>query len=159
MMKKILSFFGILALLIASILGGGIGKMAGKALVEPNKSTPKQVEQSVVEGFEMAAKELNQNTPTMIDKDTRIDSVSVGPGTRLTYHYTFPRYTSQEIDSSWILTNLRPEVKNKVCNSKEMKLSLQYGGIYIFSYSGNDGNIIASFEIDRNDCGFPKKTP
>ena len=158
-MKKTLSFLGILILLITSIIGGGIGKMAGKALVEPTKSTPKQVEQSVVEGFEMAAKELNQNTPTMIDEETRIDNVSVGPGARLTYHYTFPGYTSQDIDSSWILTNLRTEVKNKVCNSKEMKLSLQYGGIYIFSYSGNDGNIIASFEIDRNDCGFPKITP
>jgi hypothetical protein len=40
-----------------------------------------------------------------------------------------------------------------------MKKSLQYGGIYVYSYYGKDAIEIARFEIDRNDCGFAAITP
>jgi hypothetical protein len=90
---------------------------------------------------------------------TRLDKATIGPGASVTYHYTFPKYSSQDIDSSWLQQNLKPTVKNNVCNSKDMKLSLQYGALYRYSYSGGDGTPIGSFEIDRNDCGFPPIIP
>jgi len=95
----------------------------------------------------------------MVDENTRMDRATVGPGARITYHYTFPNHNSRNIDLSWLHQNLRPVVINQVCSNKDMGLSLQYGGIYAYSYSGNDGAQIESFEIDQNVCGFQKVTP
>jgi hypothetical protein len=159
MMKKILPVLGIIAVLIAGAIGGGFGKLVGTSLVEPDRPTSQEIEVKLIEGFKKAAKQVNRNTPTMVDKDTRMDRATVGPGARVTYHHTFLNYTSKDIDPNWLRTNLRPVVKKNVCANEDMKASLQYGGIYIFSYSGNDGIKIASFEIDRNDCGFPRITP
>ena len=123
------------------------------------KPSQQEVEAKLVEGFTKAANQCNQRLPMMVDQDTRLDKATVGPGPRAVYHYTFPKYTSRDIDANWLQTNLRPEVMRKVCASADMKKSLQYGGIYVYAYSGSDGVEITRFEIDRNDCGFPIITP
>lgn len=121
--------------------------------------TQKEVDKKIIKGFTKAAKEVNRTAPTMIDKDTRLDRATVGPGAKATYHYSYPNYSSQEIDSNWLQTNLRPVVTKNVCSNKKMKPSIEYGGIYVFSYSGNDGIEISSFQISLDDCGFAHITP
>lgn len=157
MRNKILSILGIIIILIGSAIGGMIGKQCGKALVQFNSSSPQEIEQELIKGFETAARQINQNTPIMVDEVTRMDNATVGPGARVTYHCTFIKYSSDDIDLTKLHTNLRPIVKDRVCNNKDMKQSLQYGGIYTYTYYGNDGEFLSSFDIDRNDCGFPKK--
>lgn len=158
-MRKLLSVFGFIAVLIAAAIGGGIGKEVGKAAVSPAKPTQQQVESKLYEGFKKAAEQSNKLGPVMVDQDTRWDRSIAGPGARLTYHYSFPKYSSIDITRIWLLTNLQPEVKTAVCGSKEMKPSLQYGGTYVYAYSGNDGIEIARFEINRHDCGLPQILP
>ena len=163
MNKKLLSILGaiigLIVVLIFAGIGGQVGKEVGKAAFIPSKPSQKEIEAKLIEGFEKGAKQVNATAPTMVDEDTRMDKATVGPGARVTYHYTFPKYSSRDVDSGWIISNLRPVVKSNVCVSKDMKPSLQYGGVYSFSYSGSDGVHIASFQVDRNDCGFPKITP
>jgi len=121
--------------------------------------TQKEVEKILIEGFKKAAKKVNRNVPKMIDQDTRLDKVTVGPGAKATYHYSFPKYSSQEISQDWLQTNLRPVVMKNVCSNEEMKPSIEYGGIYIFSYSGNDKIEITTFQISFDECGFGHITP
>lgn len=156
MWKKVLTALGFIGILIAASVGGQIGKEVGKAAMKPSQQ---EVEAKLVEGFTKAANQYNQRLPMMVDQDTRLDKATVGPGPRAVYHHTFPKYTSRDIDANWLQTNLRPEVMRKVCASADMKKSLQYGGIYVYAYSGSDGVEITRFEIDRNDCGFPRITP
>lgn len=156
MWKKLLTALGFIGILIAAIIGGQIGKEVGKAAIKPSQQ---EVEAKLVEGFTKAANQYNQRLPMMVDQDTRLDKATVGPGPRAVYHHTFLKYTSRDIDANWLQTNLRPEVMRKVCASADMKKSLQYGGIYVYAYSGSDGIEITRFEIDRNDCGFPRITP
>ncbi|MHB8766297.1 MAG: hypothetical protein ACYDA8_18420 [Deferrisomatales bacterium] len=155
MWKKILAVLGFIGILIAASIGGQIGKEVGKAAMKPSTQ---EIEAKLAEGFARAADQYNQRLPMMVDQDTRLDKMTVGPGTRAVYHHTFPKYTSRDIDANWLQTNLRPEVMRKVCASADMKKSLQYGGIYVYSYSGSNGVEITRFEIDRNDCGFPRAT-
>lgn len=159
MLKKLASFIGIIVILVVGAISGEVGKHIGNTLVPPTQTNPEDVERKLIEGFQEAARQINQTTPTMLDENTRVDRATVGPGVVLTYHYTFPRYSSQDISESWLRQNLLPTVKDNVCRNERMKLSLQYGGIYAYSYSGNDGVRISRFEIDRNDCGFRKITP
>lgn len=159
MLKKLLTVLGFIAVLIAVSIGGQIGKEVGKAAFSPAKPSQQEVEAKLIEGFTRAANQLNQKLPMMLDEDTRGDKVTVGPGVRIVYHNTFPRYTSSDIDVNWLRTNLRPDVMRKVCSNSDMKESLQYGGIYVYAYYGSDGIEIARFEIDRNDCGLPRISP
>lgn len=163
MIKKLLSILGavigIIVVLIFAGVGGQVGKEVGRAAFSPSKPTEKEIMTKLAEGFELAAKQINDSAPTMVDEETRMDGASVGPGALLTYHYTFPNYSSRDIESALIQTNVFPSVKLGVCSSKEMKPSLQYGGKYTYSYSGNDGVLIGEFTIDRHDCGFSAKSP
>lgn len=163
MIKKLLSILGavigIIVVLIFAGVGGQVGKEVGRAAFSPSKPTEKEIMTKLAEGFELAAKQINDSAPTMVDEETRMDGASVGPGALLTYHYTFPNYSSRDIESALIQTNVFPSVKRGVCSSKEMKPSLQYGGKYTYSYSGNDGVHIGEFTIDRHDCGFSAKFP
>lgn len=163
MIKKLLSILGavigIIVVLIFAGIGGQVGKEVGRAAFSPSKPTEKEIMTKLAEGFELAAKQINDSAPTMVDEETRMDRASVGPGALLTYHYTFPNYSSRDIESALIQTNVFPSVKRGVCSSKEMKPSLQYGGKYTYSYSGNDGVLIGEFTIDRHDCGFSAKSP
>jgi hypothetical protein len=49
-------------------------------------------------------------------------------------------------------------VKN-VCSNKEMRPSIEFGGIYVFSYSGNDKVAITDFKISFDECGFGHIAP
>ena len=148
MLKKLLSVLGFIAILIA----GGIGKQIGKAAFSPSQPSAQQIEEELNEGFTKAAEQSNRRGPIMVDQNIRWDRSVAGPGARLTYFYSFPKYSSRDIARDWLLANLQPDIKKSVCASKEMKPSLQYGGTYVYTYSGNDGMEIARFEINKNDC-------
>lgn len=159
MEKKLLVALGLIAVLIAASISGQIGKEVGNAIFPTSKLSPQEVENKLIEGLKKTANQYNQQLPMMIDQNTRIDKATVGPGPRAVYHHTFPKYTSRDVDANWLQTNLRPKILKKVCASKDMKKTLQYGGIFVYAYSGSDGVEITRFEIDRNDCGFPKISP
>ncbi len=156
MSKKILGVIGFIIVLIAVGIGSQIGKGVGKSSSKP---TNQKFEDIIIEDFVKFASQYNKKLPMMVDKYTQLDKVTVGPGARVVYHHSLPNYTSSDIDSNWPSTNLKPQVKSKVCASKGMKKTLQYGGIFVYVYSGNDGIEIERFEIDRNDCGYQKLSP
>jgi len=159
MSKKILGVLGFIVVLIAVGIGGKVGKEVGKSAFSSSKPTKQEVEDIIIEDFAKFASQYNKKLPMMIDKNTQLDKVTVGSGARVVYHHSFPNYTSSDIDSNWISTNLKSQVKNKVCATKGMKKTLQYGGTFVYAYSGNDGVEIERFEIDRDDCGYQKLSP
>jgi len=158
-MKKVLSALGIVFVIFVAAIAGGIGKEVGKHMFTPDSPTADGIEKGLVQGFNKAAEQLNKDAPTMIDEETRMNKATVGPGAMLTYHYTFPNYSSDEVQSEWIRSDLRESVTSQVCNSKEMKPALQYGGTYKYSYSGNDQRVIGAFQITRTDCGYAAVSP
>lgn len=155
MLKKFLAVLAFIAVAVAGSIGKLIGETTSGSVAS---ATPKQqdVEVLVIEGFAKAAAQINRTLPKMIDEDTRLDKVTVGPGARTVYHYSSPKHTSRDFDGALLRATLRPDTMLKVCAAREMKKSLQYGGVYAYSYSGNDGIKIVEFEIDRNDCGLTK---
>lgn len=96
--------------LVVWAISGQIGREVGKAAFSPSEPSQQEIEAKLTEGLEEAARQVNQKTPTMVDEDTRMDKATVGQGVRVTYHYTFPRYSSRDIDPAWLRQNLRPVV-------------------------------------------------
>lgn len=159
MWMKILSALGLIAVLIAIAVGGGIGKIVGRSVGEAtfgtSKPTQQQIDEALIKGFRQASEQSNRNSPQMVDKDTRLDTTTVGPGARLTYFYTLINYTSRDITASWLDQNLKSTLKNRVCTNVDVKLSLQYGATYVYVYRGNDGAEISRFTFNRHRCNLP----
>ncbi len=156
MQKKTLSSLGLIGVVIAAVIGGTIArefsKEVSRSALSPTTLSPQKTEEILIAGFTIAADKINKQGPTMIDKDTRMDRASVGPGSRLTYFYSLPNYSSKDVDPSGFHVNVEPALKRKVCANIEIKPSLQYGATYVYVYSGNNGMEIARFEIRKNDC-------
>lgn len=159
LMKKVLFFAGIGVASIAAAVAGGMGEEVVKKVFSPKSPSSGDVQNALIQGFNQAAEQINQGTPTMIDEETRMDKATVGPGATLTYHYSLLNYTSDEIDSGWINSGVRESITKHVCNREDMKPSLQYGGTYSYSYSGNDQKVIGSFQVTREDCGYSAASP
>ncbi len=159
MLKNVLYKFGIIFGLVIASSGGDIGEVLGKRAFASEKPTKQEIESTLVEAYKEAAKQINAGVPRLIDSETRLDKASVGPGPKVVYHHTFINYSSKKLTAEKLQKSLRPEVTGKVCSSADMKASLQYGGSYVYSYSGNDGAEIVRFEIDRKTCGFPSLVP
>jgi hypothetical protein len=109
-------------------------------------------------GFKVGADRINAAGPTMVDEETRLDRATAGPGALLTYHYTFPNYSARDIDPDAIESTTFLSVKNSVCASDEMLPSLQYGGMYAYHYSGNDGVRIGGFTVSKDDCDLSENS-
>lgn len=85
-----------------------------------------------------------------------LDKVSIGPGARINYDYTLINYSSNDIDKIKIHDNFLTKVRSDICGNDDMKKFLQYGGIYAYSYYGNDG--VSTITIDSNnaDCAYDR---
>ncbi len=154
MPANLLKALGSILALVIIIAGGVIGIQIVREQFTTANPTSEELEAKVIEGFELAAKQLNAMTPLMVDEETRMENATVGPGAVMTYHYTFPNFTSKDIDIDMMSASIFPIIRNGVCASAEMKPSLKYGGKYAYSYSGNDGVNIMKFVIGKSDCNF-----
>lgn len=147
-LKKMLSGIGVAALLIAGAIGSGIGQFFGESIFSPNRTTSDQMQDSLAE----AARRINSRGAIMVDQYTRMDGATVESGSRLVYHYTLPGYLSKDIDSATLMKNILPALRKGACSNKDMRLSMDYGATYVYSYSGSDGVKIASFDVTKDSC-------
>lgn len=162
MWKKIKSAIGFLLIIIgAGIVGPIVGDMIRNSDTVKNvlnnaipSSKVQVTENELVKIMQKAAEILNKKMPMYIDEDTRMDRVAIEARKQMVYYYSFPRYSSNDIDKSWLLTTLKPDVKNRVCANEKMKIGLLQGATYVYSYSGNDNIEIARFGFNRIDCGL-----
>ena len=152
MPKKVILVLGFVTIIIVVIIAGNVGTEFGKSLFSGSKSSPTQNEKNIIIAFTIAANQFNKGKPIMVDEITRWDRMEVGPGMRLTYRYTLPDYSSNEIKSRQLLAKVKPEIIKKACNSKEMTYSMRHGATYVYVYHGNDGIEITRLEINKNNC-------
>lgn len=172
MIKNLLISFGVVAaLVIAVAVGVKIGREDGKSASITDKTSDemahawrkkaleKAVEVAMTKGLQDVADQINDTAPIMLDKYTRLDRAIVGPGLKLSYHYSLINYSADDIDSAFLKENLFPNIRNEVCTSEEMKPSLQNGVKYVYWYSSNDDRLIGLFGVNREDCGFSAISP
>lgn len=146
---KYLLYAGLgLAALIAWALSGEIGRFVGKSAVE---SYQEGKQQGVIEkAAEMAAVELRKQLPIQIDEITTLQTV-VSAGKTLIYHHRLSLKKS-DVDIDYFIAKMRENLKNNVCQQKQMKSILDKGGNYAYSYLSADGLFIGEITITSSDC-------
>jgi hypothetical protein len=115
----------------------------------------KRTEEALIKGFTQVADEFNAKGPTMMDEHTRLDSTKVGPGARISYFYSLPKYASADFADMDFLAEVSPEIKKGTCNDADIKKTLEQGATYSFIYSGNDGVEIARLDLTQDVCAQP----
>ncbi len=86
MPANLLKALGSILALVIIIAVGVIGIQLVREQFTTANPTPEELEAKVIEGFELAAKQLNAMTPLMVDEETRMENATVGPGAVMTYH-------------------------------------------------------------------------
>ena len=75
------------------IFGGLIGKTIGKDLGK-SAAGAMGVEQALIK----VCDQINKQLPIAVDRETRWDTTTPGPGRRFTYNYTFVNIVASDID-------------------------------------------------------------
>ena len=127
-----------------ALIGGAVGKVAGKSLAEP---------QSVERALVAMTNQINKQTPMMVDRDTRWDNTTPGPGGRFTYNYTFVTATSREIDQN-LFPKFFSTLKAGVCSNSDMQIFFKHGVTIGYSYRASDGVFVSKFDITPKECGY-----
>jgi hypothetical protein len=138
--------FGVTGSLAAAAIVVALGMSIGNA---PPSMSPVE---EVAEGFRMAADQINARGPVMVDEETSLNRAEAGPGARLTYFFSLPNHSSDEIDADRLVAGVRPNTITVVCQNDDMKVALQNGGTLVYVYSGKDELEIARFEVSGPDC-------
>lgn len=160
--NKSLSVICIIGMVVLVLIVKGVGGVVGKKLAnatltsESNNQNSQKSELFSPQDFIEAARIINSSTPKMVDATTRLDKAEAGPGSRLTYFYTFPKYKSTDLNNNWLQEEVRQAVIKSVCTNNDMLKTIQHGATYVYSYNGNDNFKIGSFGIDKTDCNSEK---
>lgn len=113
------------------------------------------IEEGLIQGFTEMAEEFNAKGPTMMDEHTRLDSTRVGPGARISYFYSLPKYASSDFANMDFLAQVGPEITRGSCGDADIRQTLEQGASYSFIYSGNDGVEIGRVDLSLDACAQP----
>lgn len=127
------------------LVGKAVGGVAGKAIVD----TP------TMEGIlQKMSSQINQQLPMNIDKQTRLDNLTPGPGRRFTYNYTMVAVAAIDVDKTYFHGAMQSKLRNSVCSTPEMEVFFKNGVTLGYSYRAADSVFITKIDITPKDCGF-----
>lgn len=146
----ILKIVGIIFVVLAIGIGKVIGNVAEKAAIE---SSNKEKEAAMIKVLQKFADDTNPNLPVMVDEITQMDQITVGPGLRIVYHQSLPKYAVNDLDQNSLET-YHTTVVNNICSKEESKKLLQKNGIYEYVVNDRNGLEITNLTVSKYDCGL-----
>ncbi len=164
---KMLSLFGkMLSLLITGIIvlvlgrsiGGYIGKQAAeRELAKRSTQAAPTTNESLPSIFDFESllpdivSKMNERMPMTVDRDTRGDRVSSGPGNKLTFHYSLTRLRISDFDRNEMIAGLRKQLIEGYKNQPDSKFFKENNVTIDYSYVDVDGVHFATISIAPED--------
>lgn len=137
----------------SSLAESSPAELSPAELSPANNDTQKTGEKILMSAFAKEARKVNARLPRLIDNETRMEKMIVGPGKKVTYVHKLVVRSSTEMDANSFYNELRPYFLNTVCKG-EKKEALKAGVTFIYSYYGNDGGHIADIPVTAAGCGY-----
>jgi len=135
-------------ILVGILLGFAIGITTVKLIMQPRGSIGSlSVDQALVE----VSKQINQNLPMHLDRETRMDATMPGPGNRLTYLYTLVNVSQADVDPDHFIATIKPQLVNGYRTSPEMADLRRLQVELNYHYRDQTGNSIANITISPRD--------
>lgn len=118
----------------------------------------KQAKDAFIEGaLKKEVEKFNQGGSKMVDKDTRLDSLSVMPGKCLVYHYTTVTYTRDDLDSNALKKIMRPSIRKTIMEEKDMATLRNNEVTFRYTYYDKEGNYWFAITIRPKDYKAKEK--
>jgi hypothetical protein len=133
--------------LAVAILVGVFGLILGKYIWGVFTSNQNSFDKMLVE----TANQINQNTPMIVDSETRLDSTLALPGKRFAYYFTLYNYTIDEIDAEDFEKSMRPNMLNNLKTSPDMNVFRNNNVDLQYIYRDKNGMEIVNIEINHKD--------
>jgi len=147
--KKFLAAFGLAILVLLFLAITSAFKMIFNNSDIGNSSVDSKSE--LIHALKMSSRELNAKCP-LDYPGIRLDSTSVGPEAQFNYYYTLITETSAEGAYRFRKENKSGSFIKSVCENKEQRKVIDYGGVYRYVYLGTDGMQSFSISINKLSC-------
>jgi hypothetical protein len=135
-------------LVVGAVILGGLGYALSLRLV----TGPPVDEPRSLAFLSRVVETVNPMFPRQVDAETEITRLSALEGV-LVYHYRFVTVVASEFDQG-VLTKLRPAVTKAACsNEATVNNFIKRDVILRYLYSDKAGKALASFDVNRSDCG------
>jgi sensor c-di-GMP phosphodiesterase-like protein len=150
-MKTFGKVMAVIAILLVIIFAKGIGKMAGKYAVDNYNQG--ELEGAIEKKLLETSKQINAQLPIMVDKETRAD-ITMCSGKHLIYKYTMVSLSEKDIDKIAFKNEIKSMLVKNQCSNEDMVKMLKLGIQYDYIYHDRDGNLLATGNVSKTDCGF-----
>ena len=162
---KVISLVGsgifiLVVVILSRTCGGFIGEQAAERELA-NKSSEQNVQRTnditaPKIDLELILPEIvtqmNKSMPITVDRDTRINRVSSGPGKKFTYHYSMTRLRMADFDRNEMVSGLRKQLIEGYKNQADLKYFKNNNVTLDYSYVDVDGNHFATISITPEDA-------
>ena len=150
---------GIIVLVLSRSIGGYIGKQAAeRELAKRSTQAAPPINESLPSNFDFESilpdmvSKINESMPMTVDRDTRIDRVSSGPGNKITFHYSFTRLRISDFDRNEMIIGLRKQIIEGYKSNPNFKYLQDNDVTYEYSYLDVDGNYFTTITIAPDDA-------
>lgn len=133
-----------LLLAIPVLTGTSCAKSPGAGTPEHGNSPSRQ---QLIE----LVSELNKGLPQDVDSATQLRSVSLGPGTGITYHLSLLSVNSTEIDKEKF-KSLMEKKRIQVCNDQDSSKLIGQNIALKYEYLAKDGVPVGDFLAQKSSC-------
>jgi hypothetical protein len=103
----------------------------------------------VVDGLIQTSADLNRDLPKMIDDKIRLDSIDVGAGKSLRYHYTV--LDDQSLDGTELSIRLKPELLQNYRTDPQFAAFRADGVTLVYAYFDRVGNEVTEIQVGPYD--------
>ncbi len=148
--KKILGSVGaVVVFVIAFVVVRSLSYQSTTSIIDGIQGNKTELTSEVMN---QVAEDINKELPTMIDSDTRLDSV-YGAENTLGYKYTLINTSLSEIDSDLLSAQIRPKIVNNVCTTPDMAIYVKNKATITYTYYDKNGLFIDLISVNTGiDC-------
>jgi hypothetical protein len=150
-MKTFGKIMAVIGILLVIVFAKEIGKMTGKSAVD-NYNQGK-LEGAIEKTLLETSKQINAQLPTMVDKETRADT-TMCVGKHMIYKYTMVNLSEKDIDKNAFKNEIKSMLVKNQCSNENMIKMLKMDVQYDYMYQDRDGNLLATVNVSKGDCGF-----
>lgn len=101
--------------------------------------------------FKEALRKTDENLPTMIDNETRLNSISI-EGKSILAKYTMVNWSVENVEVEQFTSFIREELKTRACEGKEMRFLFEKGYRAIHVYLDKNSDDITKITLNIDDC-------
>ena len=94
-------------------------------------------------------KKLNLSLPKMVDKETKLVSVSPGNQREIVYRYMLMHFERNAVDIPKLKLLVQKSATSNIHNSKEMMASFAYHVVYSYTYFDKNNRFLFGFSVSE----------